>query len=278
MTILVEGENSFIISAQAVLVETDREIASKWAASHVKHNPALRWVLGKYVEADNANSNNQMWTLEGLRMAQPTVSHAPLNMLHRPKHIVGTFTNTEMLYPTEEVASGNHPYMEALAAMWKLYFPEEMAIVESAHNQGALFFSMECVSETITCFGEMGCQSEFAYAGPHSDTYCQHLNDVSSIRLLNNPHFLAGALVVPPTRPGWKGAEITDLSTMTEQNNEVAHKLYQQLKAENPQLSSMEWETLMMQLMQQAGFKAKKKKDPKKIAQEVLDSKKPWKK
>lgn len=276
MTVLVEGEKSFIIGAQAHLIEDDREVANSWAKQYITPNPALRWILGKYVEADRANNNKQYWTLGDLRMAQPTVAHAPLNVLHRPRHIVGAFTNTEMIYPTQaEEAAGDdvpRPYIEALAAFWKYYFPEELAVVEMAHNQGALFFSMECVSETVTCAGDGGCGQEFAFEGPRSPSYCEHLNRRSSVVQLNKPHFLAGALIVPPAAPGWSGASVKEIAEIYKGQDDLLHGIYEQLKAETSHLSPAEWEAMMLQLVQQANeSKAPaQKRSPRQIADEVV--------
>lgn len=285
MTVLAESATSFLIGAQAVLLEDDREVANSWASKHVTPNPALKWILGKYVEADRANSNKQFWSLGDLQMAQPTVDHAPLNILHRAQHIVGAFTNTEMIYPknAEESAEENitRPYIEALAAYWKYYFPKELEIVEHAHNQGALFFSMECVSQSVTCAGEFGCGEEYAFVGPRDDSYCAHLNARSSIVQLNKPHFLAGALIVPPAAPGWKGANIKEISEIYKGQEEVLHSVYEQMKAELSHLSPSDWEEMMAALLLQAkdmpwdpkkkeDDPKKKKKSPKQVAEEVV--------
>ncbi len=248
MTILIESENSFIISAHAHLISNEREVASNWASKHIKPNPAIKWILGNYVEADKANFNKQFWTYADLRMAQPTVEHAPLNILHRPKHIVGAFTATEMIYPVNENAeAGENPYIEALAAFWTAYFPDELAIVEMAHNQGSLFFSMECVSETITCAGDAGCGSEFAFKGPKHESYCSHLNENASIKQLNKPHFLAGALIFPPAAPGWGGASVNEISNLLAKYEEQVPDIYKAIKAEAEHLSELEIEEVVIE-------------------------------
>jgi hypothetical protein len=247
MTILFEGKDRFVFSAAAKILQDDREVAAEWAGKHVRKNPALKWIVGKYVEADRANSNNQFWSFADLRMAQPSVDYAPLNILHRPKHIVGSFVATEMVYPNAEGAAEQqgHPYIEALAAFWKLYFPEEFQIVEAAHNAGSLYFSMECVSQSVTCAGESGCGKEFAYAGPKSPSYCEHLNHSVSIKQLNQPHFLAGALIVPPERPGWKGAEVKEISRIVDANADLVEQIYKDLASSGAE--EEEFESLMLE-------------------------------
>jgi len=271
MTILIEGENSFILSAQAHIINDEHECASAWAASHIAPNPAIKWILGNYVQADKANFNKQYWSYADLRMAQPTVTYAPLNILHRPKHIVGAFTATEMIYPDGENADNatSPPYIEALAAFWKAYFPEELRIVEAAHNQGSLFYSMECVADTITCFGDTGCGKEFSYVGPKSDTYCAHLNEHSSVKQLNKPHFLAGALIFPPAAPGWGGANIHDISNLMAKYEEQIPDIYKAIKAEAEHLDESEVEETLIEHLQTVENIAAKK-SPKKVADEYM--------
>lgn len=271
MTILIEGENSFILSAQAHLINDDHECASAWAASRIAPNPAIKWILGNYVQADKANFNKQFWSYADLRMAQPTVTHAPLNILHRPKHIVGTFTATEMIYPDGESADNatSPPYIEALAAFWKAYFPEELRIVEQAHNQGSLFYSMECVADTVTCSGDTGCGGEFPYVGPKSETYCEHLNEHSSIKQLNKPHFLAGALIFPPAAPGWGGANIHDISNLLAKYEEQIPGIYEAIKAEAEHLDEGEVEETLIEHLGTVETIAAKK-SPKKVAEDYM--------
>jgi hypothetical protein len=252
---IVEGEKSFFIGMRASLIEDERELA--WAERTVRPNPALKWVLGKYVEANKANHNNQFWALDQLQMAQPSISHSPMNLLHKYRYIVGHFVDTEMLYPTagEAAADGyvhDNPFIEALGVFYKYYFPQELALVEAAHAQGSLFYSMECVSERIKCAGEAGCGSEFEYAGPRSTTYCAHLNRGESIKELHNPHFVAGALIVPPERPGWAGASVHDLSSLVKEHQVEAERAFLGFENVAPDLDSQIWETAMLTLLAQA--------------------------
>lgn len=373
MTVLTEGNNSFFLSSQAILIENDRDVASDWASKHITNNKSIKWVLGKYVEANNANSNGQYWQLNDLRMSQPTIQHSPMNIGHRPHNIVGTFVASEMIYPTgaplaasfddsldfendgswldaessaekysipdgvqkaaqrglelhkkfgrggtsvgmntarilsaggsigiEKVkhisryfprhAGDNlddkesngwiawllwggdagrtwstniverynkenaaysqvNPYIEALGAFWKYYFPGELSQVEAAYSSGNLFLSMECVSSSVTCAGPNGCGESFNYAGPMSDTYCEHIKERASYRQLDNPHFLAGALVLPPDRPGWKGAEVKEISKIMNDHAEEAERAYAALSADAPHLSAEQLELAVQVLI-----------------------------
>lgn len=267
MTTVVEGHNSFFLASGARLLEENKEVA--WAEKVIKPNPGIRWVLGKFVEANKANLNKQYWTLDHLRLAQPTIAYAPMNMLHHAHNIVGTFAATEMVYPTgggEEEAKESaayeydNPYIEALGAFWKWLFPNELQVVEAAHNCGSLFFSMECIAKTITCAGEIGCGTEYAYAGPSSETYCEHLNSGEGVKQLNSPIFVGGALIFPPERPGWPGAEIKDLSSLVKEHQVAAERAYEGVKADAEHLSPKEWEYVMHMLLTEA---KKQRKAPK---------------
>lgn len=254
MTVVIEGEKSFFLGSQAVLLDEKAPREMAWAERSIAANPAYRWILGRYVEADRANSNKQYWALDQLLLSQPTIANSPLNMLHRARHVVGHFVDTELMHPLDETANndGARPYIEALACFYRYYFPDELALVEAAHATGSLYYSMECVSESITCGGEEGCSEEYAYMGPRDESYCNHLNEGLSIKQLNKPHFLAGALIIPPERPGWKGAEIRDLSALVKEHQVEAENAYEQVRSELPDASVEQWEYLMGKILAMA--------------------------
>jgi len=248
MTILTEGNDSLFITTQATLIEDDRDTAA-WASKYIVSNKNIKWVLGKYVEADNANSNGQYWQYDDLRMSQPTISHSPMNIDHHAQEIVGTWVASEMMHPTDQDSVIN-PYIETLGAFWKFYFPDTLKKVEAAYNTGGLFISMECVSESITCAGDNGCGETFDYAGPNSQSYCSHIKDRASFRQLNNPSFLGGALIVPPNKPGWSNAEVKEISKMT--SDETKNKILVEIAKEMPHATPSEWEKTMWAIQMQA--------------------------
>ena len=290
MTTWIEGARSFFLGAQAFLVEDDRELASSWASKHILPNPANKFVIGRFVEADRANNNRQKFTLDGLQMARPSITHAPMNMNHQAHKIVGSYVATELVYPTQVAAGSSspvcpvmgcgslmvlqgtdafcpvcdpqkqqafekavdamgialNPYIDALGVFWRHYFREEYKLVEEAHAQGRLFFSMECVPSNIQCVGDGGCQASFEYAGRQSPTYCEHLNETSSDKLLINPHFTAGAILIPPVTPGWSHA---DIHTLVAGHQEMAQNIFDDVKEEFPHLPAAQWESLMGELL-----------------------------
>ncbi len=291
MTTWLEGKRSLFLGAQAVLFDNTHETAASWATPHVITNPAYAYVLGRFVEADRANSNRQLFALGDLQMARPTITHAPMNMNHSYRRVVGAYVATDLIYPTEGAAGampdadmkkkcpdcegpmgpddkkkcadcmkaapakmtgeaagdqGLNPYIEALGVFWKHYFPEEYALVEAAHAEGRLYYSMECVPGSIQCAGPDGCGEHFQYAGQQSPTYCEHLNQHTSDKLLIDPHFTAGAILVPPVQPGWANA---DIHSLVAKHAELAERIYDGVASELSHLDPREWEMLMTELL-----------------------------
>jgi hypothetical protein len=256
--IVVEGLKSVHIAASAWLVEENRELA--WAEKHVVRNPAYAWVLGKYVGTNKANDNGHIFDAEELSAVKGSLVHAPMNMLHRPQAIMGVYVANEVVYPIDAansatVAAGHEagetePFLEALAAFWKYYFPEEYSLVEKAHAEGTLAWSMECVPETVTCAGDHpDCGKTFAYAGRQSETYCAHLNEPAAPKRMGKPHFTAGALVVPPARPAWRNASVTELDSLVRRELEAAESLYHHTTDTFPHLSEAQWTAMMGELV-----------------------------
>lgn len=252
-TITVAGAHSLYIGAAAHLVDTDREMA--WAEKYVKNNPAYKWILGRYVQADLPNENGHIFPLEELQANLHSLDNAPLNMLHRAHHVVGAYAGSDLLYPTE-ASDAAPPHAEALAAFWRYYFEDEFAAVEVAHKEGALFYSMECVPRAFACVDEACGGKEYEYAGRTSASYCAHLNQPRSQKKLMTPHFLGGALIIPPTKPGWKNADITELSSLIESNLVEAELTYAQLERDFGHLETSDWEHMMGQVLEHMAISA----------------------
>lgn len=256
MTALYEGSKSIHLTCRAHILDGSRELA--WAEKHVVENPAHKWILGRYAEADRANSNRQLFAMDNLKIGAPRLTHAPLNINH-DFPIVGAFVASEIVYPTgEDAAEGEeadlNPYMESLSVFWKHYFEDEYFIVETAHKAGRLFYSMECVPEKMGCTGEGSCGNYYEYAGRQHATYCDHLNDPKSgvLKDMVNPHFTAGALIIPPVRPGWARADIKQISELIKDHAEGAERLYAQVEAEFPESEPEMWEAVMASILQEA--------------------------
>lgn len=256
-----EGNNRFYLAGQALLLDEegpDRETAtSEWAAKYIIPNAANSYVLGKFVEADRANNNKQFFRMGDLLLAKPTISYAPLNINHDPRNIVGSYIASEFQYPADE--EGN-PHIEALSAIWKYYFPEAYTVAQNAFAQGALFYSMEAVPRTISSMGGSDDTAQYAYEGRTSPNYPQEINERSCDAIvLNNPHFVGGALVVPPARPGWSRADVKQMSQIVKEQWETAEAIYEGVQEAAPNLDPSTWESLMGELILMAKKKKMKK-------------------
>jgi hypothetical protein len=257
--IIVPTSNGFAVGSTAALIDEDN-VARAWAERYVRKDPDIRWIVGNYVEADQANSNGHIFPLSELVVAQSTIAGKPLNMLHREHYIVGYFAGAQLLdteggelqaakdeEPNGET-DGNgvkHPYVEALAGLWHSRFPEEFYQIQKAHKEGSLFFSMEAIPEAVSC---PTCDHEAVFAGLESDTYCDHMQGATGPKMLRRPVFSGGAIIIPPVRPGWDRADIKTISKMYEQGADN-ESLYAQVGREFPHLGPREWEWMMAQIM-----------------------------
>lgn len=245
-TFTFEGKNRIYIGAKATLIEEEREIASDWAANHIKINPAYAWVLGRYVESDKANNNGQYFTLDTLKSSQDTVLHAPMNMNHAAKDIVGTFVANELVYPEQ---ADLNPYIENLGVFWKYYFKDEYYAVKSANDAGTLFYSMECLPTSVSTVGGTDDSKMYAYEGRTSSSYPPELNERSVPMNIHDPHFVAGALIIPPVRPGWSAAKVSQVANFYDECWKEAEMAYDSISNAAPDLQSHQWEAMMADLI-----------------------------
>lgn len=246
--ITVESPTRILMVGSASVVEEDREFA--WAQPHIVRQPDVRWILGNFVQAEKPNSNGHIVETADLRDAMKTIPHKALNVNHVAGRRVGCFTAAEMVYPLG--GEEEPPIVEALAAFWHYYEPELWPTIEVAHRSGQLFFSMETVPQTITCRGKgsfEGCGATFEYAGRQSSTYCAHLNETCSRKVLHKPQYTAGALIIPPVRPGWKEASVKEVSAFVEARAEEADALYKEVALEVPQGDPASWERIVTFLL-----------------------------
>lgn len=247
---MVEAEGGIVnVLSQAVILDDSSDKA--WAETHIRDSKSLAWILGKYVEADNANRNRQFFALDELVENAQSLNHQPLNIGHAYPP-VGTFVANEILYPnvdgTDGAAAAQNPFIEALSVMWKDAFPDEYRQVEAAYKSGKLAYSMETKPETVTCGGEHGCQQTFKYVGRVDPTYCTHINKPTDdmAKMFTKPHFTGGALIIPPVQPGWAHADVTQVASL---NEDEAERTYEAVKAEFDHLTPKEWEAMMQQIL-----------------------------
>lgn len=243
--------DSPIITARATLLDEGGPLKA-WVERVVRKDPDIRWIVGNYVEADLANDNGHIFPKRDLFTAQHTVAGKPLNMLHRDHYIVGSFAGAQMLTSEGQVISDvgeksayNGDYVEAVAGMWHTRFPEEYFNIQRAHKEGSLFFSMEAVPEEVSC---PDCDHRVVFAGTDSETYCAHMRGATGPKILHNPVFAGGAIIIPPARPGWSRADVKDITASMSKWNQ-APPLFEALTSQATHLDQATVEQLMAQIM-----------------------------
>jgi hypothetical protein len=241
------GSRTIITGAATV------ERAAMWGAPP-NPNQHLLWMQGRFVGADQPNRNGALWSSGDLELGRATVAHGPLNWLHQDRHVIGTIADAHLVpaHPSDQAAS-NEPtggndggndtlgqtHIAALSAIWRWIYPDEASVVQMASDAGCLAYSMECIAEKVECAGETGCGQSYTYKEYAQGHACDHLRDRASIRRLVNPTFLGGAVIVPPSRPGWADANATTLRA----NAAMAEKAFQQ--AGCPDIPTTTWEQMM---------------------------------
>lgn len=221
------------------------ERAAMWG-SVPNPNKHILWMQGRYVGAETPNRNGAFWATSDLQLGQPTVAHGPLNWLHEEKHIIGAIADAKFV-PTPQPADGTQkaaettdPHITALSAIWTWLYPQEASVVQMASDAGVLAYSMECIARSIQCVGDNGCGQTFDYMQvAAAGGGCVHLQQHTSIHRLVQPTFLGGAVIVPPTRPGWADAD----ASIIKEAASLAEKTYAQ--AGSPNIPATTWEQLM---------------------------------
>lgn len=244
---LTEVSGRLLLTAPASTFNMASEIPSELAASweqQSKANPYFMWVQGRFVEAEQANSNGAFWSTGDLEFGEMGVRHGPLNWLHQSRKVIGTIADGQLIRPAAEMASVERPFIAATAAVWEWIYPDEARDVREASDSGKLFYSMECVAEQVQCAGDTGCGESFDYLKAMTDkaSVCQHIQERSSVRRMVNPSFLGGAVIVPPIRPGWVNAN----AQVMRQAASVAEDAH---LANHAGMSASEWELLMGQVL-----------------------------
>lgn len=261
---VAEISGKVMFAAPATTFNAAAELPPELAASWIEQsqsNPYFRWVQGRFVEAEQANLNGAMWTTGDLQFGEMGVKHGPLNWLHQARKVIGTIADAQLIQPKPAMVTsistsglvGNfattttttqpampqpRPYIAAVASMWDWIYPDEIAVVERASHDQNLFFSMECVSEKIQCVGDNGCNQEFDFIDAMSGKACTHINERASTRRLIKPSFLGGAVIVPPARPGWPGANATVMAE--------AARIAESTQESLPDgMTASQWEALM---------------------------------
>lgn len=210
-----------------------------------KANAHFLRISGRFVGADTPNRNKAYWSSADLELGQHTVANGPLNWLHEARHVIGTIDKASFHPAAESAADAGpvQPHIQAGAVIWKWIYPDEAYVVQAASEAGKLWYSMECISDTVQCIGDGGCGAEAAYLDycKGINGTCEHMIQRSGVRRFNNPTFLGGAIIVPPARPGWADADVQVQAAA------IAEQAYDQ--AGRPDMPATEWEQLMAQVL-----------------------------
>lgn len=275
-TLVLERNNRIFLTAPARVVGPSDDVArayagyTDWSIDEKTANPFIKWLAGDFVESDKPNQNTQFWTAQDLSLGEYSIKYAPLNMLHKQRVPVGFFLATNQVsFKDTAQAKGYTDFLskdgtrqdlppfkiQALSGMWTHIFPFESAVIDQADDQGALFYSMECRGTHVHCAGPDGCDESFDYMTP--DVHCEHLKERSSIRHIVNPTFRGGALIVPPTQPGWNNARATVLLEESLREEAVLYAeqtelAFTEAQAEGRNITAHAWESLMALLLTQA--------------------------
>ena len=176
-------------------------------------NEGFTYIRGRFAGGGVVNRNGHLWSPEDLQGAERTVAHGPLNWLHNERHIVGALTGATFVQRAQ--ADADPPHLVADAAVWRFLYPEEARSIERAERERALWYSMECVAESVTCTpadGHDGCGETFGFREVMMEPkrVCAHLQSSyangGSVRQMHKPVFLGGAVIVPPVQPAWADA------------------------------------------------------------------------
>lgn len=212
---VTEANGKAYVTARARIVSNSEELAREYAFSMTdeKLNPVFLWISGRFVQGEKANRNGQFWTTTDLKTSEYSIKYTPLNVLHEREKAVGVFVETKLVH--REAAAGEAellPEIQALSALWSHNYPQIADLVRSAHDENELWYSMECVGEAKQC---LTCSKTFEWS---ADRFCEHLeSSATAPRRLINPVFQGGALIFPPTRPGWAEAEIEEVAKATQE-------------------------------------------------------------
>lgn len=259
---LTEVAGRVILTAKASILteatQLPRELAERWEKA-ASGNQYMTWLQGRYVEAEKANRNGAFWSTEDLQFGEMSVKHGPLNWLHDEQLVVGTIADNAIIRPqlqqsamltttanTVFDAPMPRPYMAAVSTMWNWVHPDKVDAVQRSAERGQLWYSMECVGRELSCVTDethTGCGQSFDYvqAMTQPKSTCEHIQARSSARRIVDPCFLGGAVIVPPTQPGWGAANLELLRSSAS----LAEQTYQ----DSAGLSDSEWERLMAQVV-----------------------------
>lgn len=234
-----EHNGRIFATAEAKIVtapsDLPREIAS--ALPEEKINDSYLWVAGRFVQAGIPNKNGHFWEIEDLEFGNASIKHTPMNMLHQWARPIGTFVDSQIV--RRQTASDTEvAEIQALGVVWAANFSEAASKIRTSHEEGNLWYSMECIAEKKQCL-ECGLTFDWATA---NELACEHLQESAvAPRRLINPTFVGGALIFPPEAPAWPEADIMEVA----KNQTIEYADEQSSAIVGAKFTPDEWESIM---------------------------------
>lgn len=232
METLVFERNGFlyIVGAVAPITPSDDELAELAFAKELRSaapNENLLWLRGQYVEADNPNSNGQLWTSKELSIKHLTPRFMPVTVMHDPRTAVGLIADTKLLTPEKDDVPRSR--IDTQLAVWSHRFPEIAEEVATNYAQGTLMQSTECNIGHYEC-AECGRGYVKLPQNAERANWCDHLRESSTpVRRLVDVTFNGTGLIFG-TRNGARGALPTAHLELAE---EIA-EFHERAKADKP--------------------------------------------
>lgn len=171
------------------------ELAFSKALIDQAPNPNIKWLRGQYVEADNPNLNNALWTEGELAIASLTPNLMPVTVMHDPRTAVGLIADTRLLTRAKDgVPRGR---IDSTLGIWAHRFPEVAAEIDSNYSSGDLMQSMECLPTHYDC---TACGTRFPKlpGGAEKANWCACLKGETAqkgARSLGNVTFTGSGLI-----------------------------------------------------------------------------------
>ena len=263
--IVIPTRTGLLIAAPAQLVDNDR-LTDAWehAKDRVSARPDMGWIRSNYVDLSpdddlRPNENGHIFRLTDIEQRYEMVRDTPLNWLHHEQFIVGHQVDVELVYHDARLTAADPDlppgaHLETIAAFYRGIYPHHWEKAKVAHDAGMLHASMEARPTTITCMNDGCCGKEFPFTTTYAPEYCAGLRQQKRKFIAHQPLFLGSAVVVPPYRPGWRGASSIEVATYIEQNLEQAEELFNQIAAVHlGELSDEQCEAILASLLETAG-------------------------
>jgi hypothetical protein len=234
-----EHEGRIFATTEARIISAPDELPREMAMSLPtdKVNDSYMWIAGRFVQAGVPNKNGHFWEIEDLEFGNKSIRHTPMNMLHQWSRPVGTFVDSQIVRRAS-ASEGEIAEIQALGVVWASNFAQAASTLKSHHEEGNLWFSMECIAEKKQC---MNCGLSFDWKTPN-ELACAHLQESRlAPRRLINPTFVGGALIFPPESPAWPDADIMEVAK--NQTIEYADSVGTDFGTH--EWNTDEWETIM---------------------------------